>query len=70
MKENVAIRKAMIMKRLLKNGVEPGIPDERQGTAKTGRRRNKAYGSIQPDAILPTLWQADEYESQIGLDIC
>ena len=37
---------------------------------KTGRWRNKAYGSNGSDSILPTLWQTDEYESQIGSDIC
>lgn len=31
---------------------------------------NKAYGSDESDSVLPTLWQADEYEPQIGSDIC
>ena len=37
------------------NGAESGISDERRGTAKTGRRRNKAYGSDGADSILPAL---------------
>lgn len=44
--------------------------DKRWRTAKTGRRRNKAYDSDRSDSILPALWQADEYDSQIGSDIC
>lgn len=31
---------------------------------------DNTYGSNESDSILPTLWQADEHEPQIGSDIC